>query len=218
MAFCTGCGTQLDAAAKFCNKCGTAVPAAVAPPAAAPTAAAAPRMAPAQPAAPASGGSSALKVIVIIFLVIVGLGILGSAVAGYFIYNAAQRAKADLRQGITVNSSQDATEVAKQLGVDVYPGAKSAGESSSVSIGGFSTGAAEFSSDDAPDKVADFYRKRYPRSKVNVSSENQQVLVIPGHHGMITITVEPDGSGSRIKIASVGEIPGGSSSGSDESN
>ena len=65
MAFCNSCGATLNAGTKFCNKCGATVSAPV-PPAGASS-------------APANkGGSSALKIILIVVAVIVGLGILGS--------------------------------------------------------------------------------------------------------------------------------------------
>src|SRR6266568_2175080 len=66
MAFCNSCGATLSAGTKFCNKCGAAVAAA------APTPGVTPASVP-----PTTGGSSALKIILIVVAVIVGIGILG---------------------------------------------------------------------------------------------------------------------------------------------
>ncbi len=65
-SFCTKCGAELSPNTQFCATCGTPVtaPAAV--------------VAPSQPVAPpAQSGGNALKIILIIVAVFVGLGILG---------------------------------------------------------------------------------------------------------------------------------------------
>ena len=60
MAFCNACGATVEPGAKFCPKCGAAVPAAA--------------VASTAPATPAQ--SNALKIILIVVAVIIGLGIL----------------------------------------------------------------------------------------------------------------------------------------------
>ena len=83
MAFCNACGATLTPGTKFCNKCGAPVAAAASTPGV-------PSIAP--PVAPApTGGSSALKVILIVVAVIVGFGILGVATVGIIGYHIAKR-------------------------------------------------------------------------------------------------------------------------------
>ena len=65
MAFCNSCGATLDAGTKFCNKCGAGAPAASVPAASTPAAAGTPAQ---------GGGGSAVKIILIVVAVIVGLG------------------------------------------------------------------------------------------------------------------------------------------------
>ena len=66
MTFCNSCGTNLEAGARFCPKCGAAIP----------MAAAIPATVPSTPAA-SPQGNDALKIILIVVAVIVVLGILG---------------------------------------------------------------------------------------------------------------------------------------------
>src|SRR5689334_10029278 len=72
MAFCTSCGATLEPTSRFCTKCGAANPSVSATPAAGVQAR------PAQtgvPTAQTAGSSSALKIILIVFAVIVVLGV-----------------------------------------------------------------------------------------------------------------------------------------------
>ena len=125
MAFCNSCGATLDAGTKFCNKCGAAVPAASAPATPAPAAAGAPAQ---------GGGGSALKIILIIVAVVVGLGIIGIGVGGYLIHRAIGKVKEHVveKDGKVkvespfgnIETSSDPSDAAKNIGVDLYPGAE----------------------------------------------------------------------------------------------
>src|SRR5437867_2024578 len=96
MAFCTSCGASLGESSKFCPQCGaaTALPAA-GPVGTVTTTETSPTGAAAQPAmqtAPVQkGGGSALKIILIIFGVIVGLFVLAGAVVGFGIWRFAHK-------------------------------------------------------------------------------------------------------------------------------
>jgi zinc-ribbon domain len=119
MAFCNSCGKELVSGTKFCNQCGASVSAS---PASAPSAI---------PAPPAKSGS-ALKVVLIVVAVIVGLGVFAVAGFSYFIYHVAKSShvrqegsnmKVDTPFG-TIESSQDPEKVSQNLGIDIYPGAQ----------------------------------------------------------------------------------------------
>jgi hypothetical protein len=207
MAFCNSCGTQLDVSAKFCAKCGATVPVSGfhAPASAAPVASAAP------PAAAPQGGG-ALKVILIVVAVVIGLGILGAATAGFMAWRIARHTRVETNQGKvkvetpfgTVESTTDASEATRNLGVEVYPGARAIQSSAAnVSMGGMHTVAAEFETDDAPDKVADFYNKKFPDATMSTSSGNHYSIVSMGDKGMITIGIDTEDGKTRIKIANV---------------
>jgi hypothetical protein len=119
MAFCNSCGATLDAGTKFCNKCGAAAPVAAA---SAPVASTTPTQ---------GGGSSALKIILIVVVVIVGLGILGVGTTAFFIHRAISRTHIQEHNGKvkiespygSVNTSDDSSDVANEMGNAMYPGA-----------------------------------------------------------------------------------------------
>ena len=210
MAFCTSCGASIDAAARFCTQCGaSAASASVTTTPAASAGAAAAQPAPIQPR-PAQG-SNAVKIILIIVVVIIGLGILGSMAAFFALRKMARSVRVDSSTGSTrvetpfgTVATDDANEVAKQLGVDVYPGARSLKGSSSVSFAGMKVASARFESDDAPAKVMEFYRRRFPRSNINVADDNQKTVVFSNDQGMIAIKIHSRGDGSLIEISRVG--------------
>jgi len=203
MAFCNKCGATLDAGTKFCNKCGTSAAA----PVPAPGAISAP---------PATGGSSALKVILIVVAVIVGIGILGMVTVGVVGYRIAKRThvsqqgdhvKVDTPFG-SVESSKDPEQAAKDLGIDIYPGAEvQKNGASSATFGNIRTVTAVFESTDAPDKVCTFYKSKLPAAQVTTSDQNRCTIVSNDRKNMVTINIEANGDSSKIQITSVTRKP-----------
>jgi flagellar basal body-associated protein FliL len=201
MAFCNSCGATLNPGTKFCNKCGATV-------ASTPgvSSAAAP------PVPPPTGGSSALKIILIVVAVIVLIGILGIATVGIIGYRIAKSSrvsqngdhvKVDTPFG-SVETSKDPDQAAKDLGVDLYPGAEvQRNGASSVSMGSMHTVTALFESSDSPDKVCSFYKSRFPGAMVTTSDRNRCTIVSNNQRNMITINVESSGEGARLQITNV---------------
>jgi uncharacterized OB-fold protein len=206
MAFCNSCGATLNPGTKFCNKCGAAVAAGVSAPGATSTVASTP-----PPAAP-TGGSSALKVILIVVAVIVLIGILGIATVGIIGYRIAKSSrvsqngdhvKVDTPFG-SVETSKDPDQAAKDLGVDLYPGAEvQRNGASSVSMGSVHTVTALFESSDSPDKVCSFYKSRFPGAMMTTSDQNRCTIVSNNQRNMITINVEASGEGAKLQITNV---------------
>src|SRR5271167_4783822 len=91
MAFCNSCGATLTPGTRFCNKCG-------APQLASAPAIAAPGVTPAAPAPGpipppvATGGSSALKIILIVIAAFVVIGVLVVGAFSFFVYRVAKSA------------------------------------------------------------------------------------------------------------------------------
>lgn len=200
MAFCTSCGTKIDDNARFCKSCGAAMSAgAAASPAAAPA------------AAPPSSGSG-LKVVLIVLAVIIGLGILGTLASVLVGMRMLRRSQIQTGPGETsitsplgnVTTSQDPAVIAKQLGVDVYPGARPLRSAGAVNIAGFKIVGANFESDDSPDKVISFYESRFPKAEVSVKNPDRSTLVVNTSGGVIAIDISRQGDGSRIKISNIG--------------
>ncbi len=204
MAFCNSCGATLNAGTQFCNKCGAAVAAGPAVPAVTSTAPA--------PAPAPTGGSSALKIILIVVALIVGIGILGMATVGIIGYRIAKSArvtqhgdnvKVETPFG-TVESSKDPDQAAKNLGVDLYPGAEvQRNGASSATFGGIRTVTAMFETSDAPDKVCSFYKSKFPGAMVTTSEQNHCTIVSNDKKNMITINIEASGDNTRLQITNV---------------
>lgn len=199
MAFCNSCGATVETGVKFCPKCGKPVPATVA------------AATPNNPA-PAAQSSNALKIVLVIVAVVIGLGLL-AAVSGAFIawriahhthiHNDGDNVRVETPFG-TVESTNNAADAVRELGIDVYPGAHSMkGSAATMSIGGMHTVAAEFESDDSVEKVGAFYKSRFPNAHVTTSEGDHYSIVSTDKKNIITINIEPQDSKTRIHIATV---------------
>lgn len=201
MAFCNSCGAVLNDGTKFCNKCGatvaaTPVVAATAPPAVPPT----------------TGGSSALKIVLIVIAVIVVVGVLVVGAFSFFVYRVAKSAhvsqqgdhvKVDSPFG-SVETSKDPEQAAKDLGVDIYPGAEVQKDgASSASFGSIHTVTAIFESTDALDKICTFYKTKFPNAVATNSEQNHCTIVSNNRGNMVTINIEGNGDTSKIQITNV---------------
>ncbi|MGA8342215.1 MAG: zinc ribbon domain-containing protein [Candidatus Sulfotelmatobacter sp.] len=204
MAFCNSCGATLNPGTKFCNKCGAAVAVGASSPGVTSTA---------PPPAPApTGGGSALKVILIVVAVIVGIGILGIATVGIIGYRIAKSShvsqngdhvKVETPFG-SVETSKDPDQAAKDLGVDLYPGAQvQRNGASSAAFGGIRTVTAMFETSDAPDKVCSFYKSRFPGAMVTTSDQNHCTIVSNNQKNMITVNIQASGDTTKLQITNV---------------
>jgi hypothetical protein len=205
MAFCNSCGATLNAGTKFCNKCGAAVPAG-------PTAPGVTSSPLPPPPPPSKGGSSALKIILIIIAIIVGLGILSVGAFSFFVYRVAKSAhvtqqgdhvKVDTPFG-SVETAKDPEQIAKDLGVDVYPGAQAQKNgSATMTFGNMRTVTASFESSDSVDKVCDFYKSKFPNATTTSSDQNRCSIISGDQTNMITINAQSSGDVTKIQIANV---------------
>jgi hypothetical protein len=198
MAFCNSCGAPLTPGAGVCAKCGAAV--AGAPVSAAP------------PTPPARGESSALKVVLIVVGAIVVLGILGIATVGLVGYHFAKNSrvhhdgdhiKVELPFG-TVDANNNPTQVVRDLGVDIYPGAQvQKNGSASATFGDIHTVSAVFESSDSVDKVCAFYKDKFPNPTSSRDVRNHCTIVANDKGNVITINLHPSGDGTKIQITNV---------------
>lgn len=170
--FCTKCGASLAEGVKFCTKCGAviggaapaATPPAAAPQATAPAAAAAPAARPA--AAPAGGG--ALKVVLIVVAVFVGLGILGALAVGIGLWRVSRSVDVDHSGGVSISTPTGKIKVGTpqapvteaELGVPLYPGAKQQEGGLQITGEEGSMHTYVFKTSDSPQQVMAFYRER----------------------------------------------------------
>ena len=216
MAFCNSCGANMTPGTRFCNQCGAAVVASSPAPA---VARAAPVGSPpplasnpaVSPAAPSSGGG-ALKAILIVVGVIVLVGTLCIASLGFFAWRVARHTRVR-REGDnvrvetpfgTVQSTKDPQEAARNLGVDIYPGAQVLTEgATSATFGGVRTASLNFETTDPLDKVSSFYKSRFPNAMVMTSQADQCTIISNDKKNMITINIKAEGDKTRIVITNV---------------
>lgn len=205
MAFCNSCGATLDGGAKFCTKCGATQPGSAA--------AAAPVFTPATstPGTPQKSGG-ALKIILIVLAVIVVLGILAVGGVSFFAYRIAQRSRVRNENGSvrvetpfgSVNTSTDPDEAARNLGIDLYPGAEVIkGTTSNMTMGAMHTATADFESSDPVTTVGEFYKSRLPNASVVSTTPDRYAIISTDKKNMFTINIELKDGKTRIHIARV---------------
>jgi hypothetical protein len=206
MAFCNSCGATLSEGTSFCGKCGAPVAGATPP-----------RMTPAAPTGPApvvppESSNSALKTVLVVVGVIVILGIIAiitlTFVGLHIARNTRVTQEGDHVKVETpfgrVETSKDPEQAAKDLGIDVYPGAtvQDSG-AASVTVGPMRTVSASFESDDSAEKVCAFYKAKFPSAKVSTSNQNHCGIVSDDGNNVMTINVESRGDSSRFQITRV---------------
>ena len=206
MAFCNSCGATLDPATKFCNKCGAPNVAQVSAPAPLPVAASS-----AGPTGSAQS-SGALKVILMVVAIVVAVGILGMATLGIITWRIAKSShvrqegdhvKVETPFG-TVESTQDPQAAVRNLGVDLYPGAQVlTNGAASATFGGVHTTSANFETGDSVDKVATYYKAKFPNAMVTTSDENHCTIVSNQSKNLITINIQVMGDRTRIQISNI---------------
>jgi hypothetical protein len=213
VAFCNSCGATLDSGASFCKKCGAAVTGTSSQAASASTA-----------AVPVSSRYGGLKVLLIVVAVVIGLGILGMVAATLVGLHIARRThvsqsgdkvRVETPFG-TVTSTKDPDEAARNLGIDIYPGARALkSDAASVVVGGMRTVAAEFQTTDSPDKVFDFYRHKFPGANVTTRDQGHYTIVSTNRGSIVTINIEASGGETHFHIANVIGAPNQSTRTSD---
>ena len=209
MAFCNKCGTAITQGTRFCNKCG-------APILASGFSSTAPSPAPSTPTATptqaAPQGSNALKVVLIVVGAVIVIGVLAVGAITFVGLHIAKRSriheegdhvKVETPFG-TVESTKDPEQAAKNLGIDIYPGAEVQKDGASSSVfGNIRTVSVNFESSDSVDKVCTFYKARFPNANVSTSQENHCTIVSTAPPNVTTINVESRGSGAKFQISTV---------------
>jgi hypothetical protein len=220
MAFCNSCGANIITGTRFCAKCGAAILASSLPPAVTPAVAAPPAV-PAPPA-PAAQGGGALKVILIVVGVVVLLAVLGVTSVAFFAWHVARHAhhqdgdnvKVETPFG-SVETTKDPSEAARNLGVDLYPGAEvMKNGAATANFGGVHTATLTSESTDSVDKVASFYKAKFPNATVTTSGVDRCTIISNDNKTMITINIEAAGDKTKIQIARVSHSSDSTSSSS----
>ena len=212
MAFCTSCGSTMDPNALVCPKCGKSISPAAG------SAAAAPAMAQTQAPAPppsSSGANTVLKILGAIVIVVMLLAMMSIGGIVYFAHRMKQRvhvaqngasSSVDFGPFKASSNSMSASELASKIGVDLYPGASQQGETAEAEIGNMTTATMKLTTADSVEKVASFYRERYPHATAIKESSNRFTLASTDSNGTLTIKAVGVGNETLIEIAKVGGI------------
>ena len=214
-SFCTKCGAAVSPDAPFCTACGAPTGAAAIQPGAPPAGNYTYAAAPAAPVAPpSSGGSSALKIILIIVGVFVALGIIAVSIFAFTVWRVSRAIHVDANgdnvsihtPGGTVSSSQTKTYSASDLGTDPYPGAQSARGGMKMDLPGVKMVTGVFMTTDSKDKVVDFYKDKLG-SGASVMDTPETTIITLGRGEkdsvMVTVTQNPSQDDGKTKIAIV---------------
>ena len=203
--FCAKCGAALSANEQFCKSCGAAAATggAVA--------------APAQPitgqptAAPAQSGGSAVKVILIIVAIVVGLGILGLGAVGFTAWRISRAIRVNGHGGqvtlqtaegkVNLNASENYS--ATELGTDPYPGAQSTrgGMKMDLPTGSMVTGV--YLTSDSKDHVVDYYKGKFGSTLAVFDTADAAILtfaISKQESVMVTITAKPSEYDGKTRI------------------
>ncbi len=204
-SFCAKCGSVLSPNEQFCTSCGAAAATggAVAAPAQ-PTAA--------QPAAaPVQSGGSAVKIILIIVAVVVGLGILGLGAVGYTVWRVSRAIHVNGPGGqvtlqtpegkVNLNSSE--TFSASDLGTDIYPGAQSirGGMKMDLPTGSMVTGV--FLTSDSKNQVLNFYKGKFGGAASSFETADGAVVSLNKNKQesvVVTITAKPSHDDGKTRV------------------
>lgn len=194
-SFCTKCGAELTAGAQACSTCGTPVAAAPAPPV----------------AAPAKSGSSAVKIILIIVAVFVGLGVIGAGAFGFLVWRVAHSVHVSgsgnqvslNTPGGNISANTNETFSASDLGTDIYPGAQPGKGSMRMTLPTGTMVSAVYFTSDGKDQVLNYYKSKFGGDvSVFDSSEGSVITLNKGQQEsvVVTITVNPSEYGGKTQI------------------
>jgi hypothetical protein len=146
-------------------------------------------------------GSSALKIILIILAVFVGIGIIGAGIVGYGIYRVAHSIHKDAdgnisvntpKGTITANSSDTFTE--SDLGIAIYPGATQGKGGLRMTIAGKTMVSANFLTPDSPDKVIAFYKDKAGPNAQTMTTGAGGMITMQNGSNSVTVTVAQSAS------------------------
>ena len=139
-------------------------------------------------------GPSALKIVLIIVAIFVGLGLIGVGVVGYGVYKLAKSSNLS-------TSSQPVTEA--DLGVPLYPGAEQGKANVRMIIAGKNMLTATLLTSDSKEQVIAFYRSNLgPDAQGTTTSRGETFMVDKGSGESVVVTISqnPTLAGGQTQI------------------
>ncbi|HZU45401.1 MAG TPA: zinc-ribbon domain-containing protein [Terriglobales bacterium] len=213
MAFCTSCGANIADTADFCTACGAKQAGRAVQAASTGTA-----VQSALGATPQKSGSG-LKIVLIAVGLICGILVLLTIIVGLVGWRIARHSRVvTTRDGSRietpfgkVETTENTEQAVKNIGVDVYPGAKATKGASVVQFGGMTTASAVFETSDPPEQVANFYREKFPNAMANTNDQSGYSIVSSANNRMVSIHIQARGGVTRIEISNISgmkNVPG----------
>lgn len=156
-----------------------------------------PMVAPAS--APAnSGGSSTLKIVLIILGVIVVLVMLAAGVVGYGVWRAYRSIHVNSSTGAmtintpngTITTNPSETFTAAELGTDIYPGAQATRGSMRMTLPTGPMVAANFLTSDSKDQVVAFYKSKLGSQATSMDFGGNAIVTLKkSNQEQVTVTI-----------------------------
>jgi hypothetical protein len=152
------------------------------------------------PAAPVKSGGSALKIVLIVLAVLVGLGILGAGAVGFTVWRVARAFHVNSHNGqVTLNTpsgsvtaSNASNFTAEELGTDIYPGAQPAPGGMRMNLPTGSVVSGVFLTTDSKEQVVAFYKSKL----------GSQASVYDGGHSAMISVKRPSHDNIMISVSS----------------
>jgi hypothetical protein len=144
---------------------------------------------------PPKKGPSALKIVLIIVGIFVGIGIIGAGILGYGVYKIA-------KSGHLQTSTQPVS--AADMGVALYPGAQQKGNVR-LTIAGRDTITATFLTSDSKDQVIAFYKDQLGSDAQATPNANGETFVLDKASGdtIVTVSQTPNLENGQTQIVIV---------------
>jgi hypothetical protein len=141
----------------------------------------------AYPAAQPAKSGGALKIILIVVAVVVGLGVIAAGVVGYGVWRVAHSVASSVHTdskgnttysglGGTISAGKDLNISAADLGVDLYPGASRAEGGMNMKMPTGSMVSAVYVTDDPVSSVVAYYKGKLGENESDVDTDNGSVL------------------------------------------
>jgi nitrate reductase NapE component len=173
-------------------------------------------VAPAPPlvTAPPTSGNNAVKIILIVVAVIVGLGIVGAGAFGFLVWRVAHAVHVSSSgKEVSINTSSGSirtnsseTYTAADLGTDLYPGATSGKGSMRMSLPTGTMVTAVYVTSDSKDQVVAFYKEKFGSGASVIESQDGAVIsATKGEQESVVVTVTANSSeyGGKTQVAIV---------------
>ncbi len=162
----------------------------------------------------ASSSNNVLKIVLIVIGVFVLLGVIAASVVGFGVYRVSKAVHKNSNGDVSISTSEgtittgrSANVSAADLGTALYPGASSTNSGSmNMKTPNGSMVTSVFTSSDSSDKVIAFYKEKLgDQASIFQTGDGTMLSAGEKDKNSVTVTVTPDGNGSKIVIIRVTE-------------